>query len=140
MDQWSGYPFALDRVLSAIAKHAPNRTVVVTGDIHSNWVNELHADFARPDRPVIAAEFVGTSITSGGDGSDRNALATPGIASDNPHIKWQNSRRGYVSCVVDSNVWTADYKTVSFVSKPDAPVSTPTKWRLEHGKAGIQSA
>ena len=52
-------------------EHAPNRTVVLTGDIHSNWVNELHAGFDRPDRPVVAAEFVRTSMSSGGDGYAR---------------------------------------------------------------------
>jgi alkaline phosphatase D len=138
MDQWSGYPAARDRLLNAVAKHAPNRTIVITGDIHSNWVNELHSDFARPDRPVVAAEFVGTSISSGGDGSDRNIVATPGTASENPHIKWQNSRRGYVTCTVAGDTWDAEYKTVGFVVKPDAPISTPTKWRVEHGRPGIQ--
>jgi alkaline phosphatase D len=138
MDQWSGYPADRDRVLNMIAKHAPNRTVVITGDIHSNWVNELHSDFSRPERPVVAAEFVGTSISSGGDGSDRTALATDAMLIDNPHIKWQNSRRGYVSCSVTPDAWSAEYRTVAFVSKPDAPVSTPTKWRVEHGRPGIQ--
>jgi len=138
MDQWSGYPAARDRLLNSIAKHAANRTVVITGDIHSNWVNELHSDFGRPDRPVVAAEFVGTSISSGGDGSDRNLMLTPGTASDNPHIKWQNSRRGYVSCSVAGDAWNTEYKTVGYVSKPDAPIDTPTKWRLEHGRPGIQ--
>ncbi|HTE47112.1 MAG TPA: alkaline phosphatase D family protein [Gemmatimonadaceae bacterium] len=140
MDQWSGYPAARDRLLNAIGKHAPNRTVVITGDIHSNWVNELHSDFARQDRPVVAAEFVGTSITSGGDGSDRNLNATPSVMSDNPHLKWQSNRRGYVSCVVGPDTWTADYKTVAYVSKPGAPIDTPTKWRLERGRPGILPA
>ena len=65
MDQWSGYPVARDRLLGAIAERAPGRTVVVTGDIHSNWVNDLRSGFDRPDRPVVATEFVGTAITSG---------------------------------------------------------------------------
>ena len=137
LDQWSGYPAARDRLLNAVAKHAPNRTVVITGDIHSNWVNELHSDFARPDRAVVAAEFVGTSITSGGDGTDRNLTTGPSMMSDNPHIKWQNSRRGYVSCTVSPDVWNTEYKTVAYVSKPDAPIDTPTKWRVEHGRPGI---
>jgi alkaline phosphatase D len=137
MDQWSGYPAARDRLLDAVAKHAANRTVVITGDIHSNWVNELHSSFARPDRPVVAAEFVGTSITSGGDGSDRNLMDTPATMTDNPHIKWQNSRRGYVTCTVAGDTWNTEYKTVAYVTKPDAPVDTPTKWRLEHGRPGI---
>lgn len=63
MDMWSGYPVARDRLLNTIARAAPNRTVVLTGDIHSNWVNELRSSFSRPggSSPTIAAEFVGTS-------------------------------------------------------------------------------
>jgi len=140
MDKWEGYPAAQDRLLKSIANHAPNRTVVITGDIHSNWVNEIKSDFSRPDRPSIAAEFVGTSISSGGDGTDRSRVMTPATMSENPHIKWQNSRRGYVSCSVDGDAWTAEYRTVAYVSKPGAPIETPTKWRVEHGRPGIQSS
>ena len=70
MDEWSGYPAARDRLLGADRRARAKRTVVLTGDIHSSWVNELHSGFDRPDRPIVAAEFVGTSITSGGDGED----------------------------------------------------------------------
>jgi alkaline phosphatase D len=55
MDNWSGYPAARDRMLTAIQQYQPNKTVVITGDIHSSWVNELHAGFSRPDRPVVAS-------------------------------------------------------------------------------------
>jgi alkaline phosphatase D len=139
MDQWSGYPVARDRLLGEIAKRAPNRTVVITGDIHSSWVNELKSSFSTPDTPTIGAEFVGTSISSGGDGSDRNVVSGA-LAADNPHIKWQNGRRGYVSCVVTPDDWRAEYRTVEFVSKPDAPAVTPTKWVVRNGVPGIQSA
>jgi alkaline phosphatase D len=137
MDQWSGYPIARDRLLGEIARRAPNRTVVLTGDIHSSWVNELKSSFARPDAPVVAAEFVGTSISSGGDGSDRNTVDGP-LGADNPHVKWQNSRRGYVSCTVTPDEWRAEFKTVEFVMRPDAPIQTPTKWVLRNGVAGIE--
>ena len=137
MDQWSGYPAARDRLLRTIADRAPNRTVVLTGDIHSHWVNELHADFAQPDRPIVAAEFVGTSISSGGDGT-----ATPSVdaTANNPHIKWHANRRGYITCTVEPQKWTAEYRTVPFVSRPDAPVETPTRWELTHGRPGIVRA
>jgi alkaline phosphatase D len=137
MDRWDGYPAARDRMLNTIQRTAANKTVIITGDIHSNWVNEVHAGFDRPGKPVVAAEFVGTSITSGGDGNEQSARVTNALG-ENPHVKWQNSRRGYVSCRVDSNQWTADYKTVAFVTKPGAPIETPTKWRVEHGRPGIQ--
>ena len=137
MDKWSGYPAASERLLSSIAKHAPNRTVTVSGDIHSNWVNELHDGFARDDKPIVGAEFVGTSISSGGDGSDRMNSLTPAVMSENPHLKWQNNRRGYVVCRVADDAWTTDYRTVQYVTKPGSPVDTPTKWRVEHGRPGI---
>ena len=68
MDQWGGYPAARDRLTRIIADRAPNRTVVLTGDIHSSWTNELRTDFARTNQPPIAAEFVATSLSSGATG------------------------------------------------------------------------
>jgi alkaline phosphatase D len=137
MDQWSGYPVARDRLLGEIAKRAPNRTVVLTGDIHSNWVNELRSTFAVPNAPAIGAEFVGTSIASGGDGSDRS-WASDALLADNPHLKWQNAQRGYVSCVVSAVEWRADYRTVPFVTRPGAPIVTASRWHLRNGVAGIE--
>ncbi len=137
MDQWSGYPAARGRMIKSIASHAPNRTVIFSGDIHSSWVNEIRPDFSRPEQPSVAAEFVGTSITSGGDGSEATALATPARQSENPHMKWQHNRRGYMKCALDADSCAVDYRTVAYVSKPGAPIDTPTRWRLEHGKAGI---
>ena len=137
MDQWSGYPVARDRLLAEVAKRAPNRTVVLTGDIHTNWVNELRSDFSRPDRPVVAAEFVGTSIASGGNGGDIPAARLDAMKRENPHLKWHENRRGYVKCTVDATAWHADYRSVPFVDKPGAPITTASRWRVEHGRPGI---
>ena len=112
--------------------------MVLTGDIHSHWVNELHNGFARQDRPVVAAELVGTSISSGGDGNDGTALSTAELRAENPHVKWQQNRRGYMHCAVDADAWTTEYRTVAYVTKPDAPVETPTRWRVTRGRAGIE--
>jgi alkaline phosphatase D len=138
MDQWSGYPVARDRLLNAIAQRAANRTVVLTGDIHSSWVNELHSDFSRPGRPIVAAEFVGTSIASGGDGTGDPNERMKSLLSESPHIKWQHNRRGYFTCTVDEKQWLTDYRAVAYVSRPGAPLETPTRWRVTHGKAGIE--
>lgn len=137
MDAWSGYPVARDRLLQALGDRAPGRSVVITGDIHSNWVNDLRRGFDRPDRPVIATEFVGTSISSGGDGAD----AWRGVAEvtdENPHVHWHNARRGYVRCAVRPDTWRADYRIVPYVSRPGAPVSTASSWRCEHGRPGVE--
>jgi alkaline phosphatase D len=130
---------ARDRLLRAVGERAPNRTVILTGDIHSNWVSEVRSSFSRPDAPVVAAEFVGTSISSGGDGADRSGEIPEATLRENPHIKWQNARRGYLSCLVTPDAWTTEYRTVPYVSRPDAPIQTPTRWSVAHGRPGIQA-
>jgi len=137
MDQWSGYPIARDRLLDRIGRTAPNRTVILTGDIHSNWVNEVRSSFSRPDAPVVAAEFVGTSISSGGDGADRSNAVNDRTLPENPHLKWQNSRRGYFTCQVSPTEWRTTYKTLPFVTRPDAPIGIASEWRVERGRAGL---
>ncbi len=138
MDQWSGYPAARERLMRLVAERAPNRTVVLTGDIHSHWANELHVEGGAHEGPGVAAEFVATSISSGGDGSDRSAWATDALLAENPHVRWQGNRRGYVSCTVSERTWTAEYRTVPWVSRPGAPLETPARFRLEHGRPGLE--
>lgn len=137
MDQWSGYPVARDRLLNEVAKRAPNRTVVLTGDIHTSWVNELRSDFSRPDKPVVAAEFVGTSISSGGNGGAVTPQRLDAMKGENPHLKWHENRRGYFTCTVTEKSWTTNFRSVAFVDKPDAPVATSSSWRVTNGQPGI---
>ena len=139
MDRWSGYPAAHDRLLRTIAERAPNRTVVLTGDIHSAWANELRMHFGRPEQASVAAEFVATSISSGGDGSDGTGAAMTATLADNPHIKWHNARRGYLSCTVTPTTWLTEYRTLPFVSRPGAPVVTPRRFQLTHGRPGLDA-
>jgi alkaline phosphatase D len=142
MDAWSGYPGARDRLLRAIAERAANRTVVLTGDIHSNWVNELPAGFheRREDSRPVAAEFVGTSISSGGDGAAGWGTVNERSLPENPHIKWHTARRGYLTCRVGADDWQTDYREVPYITRPGAPVHTASSWRLAHGRPGIVPA
>jgi alkaline phosphatase D len=73
MDAWDGYAASRGRILDFVEKRKPSNMVVLTGDVHANWVADLKADFEKPESKVLGSEFVGTSISSGGDGSDTNA-------------------------------------------------------------------
>ena len=138
MDNWNGYPAARDRLLRTIAERAAGRTVVLTGDIHMSWTSDLHADFSRPDARPIAAELVGTSISSGGDGSERPGWVSRANLAESPHLRWHDGRRGYVRCAVSPEEWRADYRVVPFVSRPGTPIVTASSWRLAHGRAGLE--
>ena len=137
MDQWSGYEVCRDRVLRFLAERKPSNPIVVTGDIHSNWVSDLKVQWKDEKAPVVASEFVGTSISSGGDGMDVQP-STQDWYRENPHLKMYNSRRGYVLMTLTAQQCRADYRIVPFVTKPGAPIQTHSSWVVENGRAGVQ--
>ncbi len=137
MDQWSGYDVPRKRLLRRIAEERIANPVVITGDIHSNWVNDLQVDFDRDDDPVVATEFVGTSITSGGDGEQRLDYAEA-MYRDNHFVRFCNYERGYVSCTVTPEQWRSDYQVVEYVSKPGAALVTRASFLVENGRPGAK--
>jgi len=113
--------------------------VVLTGDIHTNWVDYLLVDFGDPTSPEVATEFVGTSISSSGDGGPNTEYAE-GVMRDNPFVKLQNAQRGYVSCEVTPGLWTARYRVLDRVSVRGAPRQTLAEFAVETGRPGAQRA
>jgi alkaline phosphatase D len=137
MDQWSGYDAPRTRLLEFMRSRRPSNPVVLTGDIHSNWANDLKVDFRDADAPAVATEFVGTSITSGGDGVDQTPRMKD-VLAENPFVKFQNSQRGYVSCSVTPAAWHTDYQVVEFVTRPDAPRTTRASFKVTDGRCGAE--
>jgi alkaline phosphatase D len=133
-DAWDGYPAARDRVTAALS-HATN-PIVLSGDVHANWGNDLLADYDDPDSKVIGTEFVGTSISSGGDGGDGREDADE-LLAENPHIKFFNGQRGYVRCQVSEREWRTDYRVVPYVSRRGAGVSTRATFSVRAGSPGL---
>jgi alkaline phosphatase D len=85
----------------------------------------------------VASEFVGTSITSGGNGADLTDEGRTMLAA-NPHMKFFNSQRGYVHCTLTPQNWRSDCRVVPFVEQPDAPISTRATWVVEDRNPGVQ--
>ncbi len=61
LDAWDGYPAARERVYQAM-KASGARPIVVSGDSHAFWANELYDQSGEH----VAVEIGGTSITSPG--------------------------------------------------------------------------
>tara|TARA_B110000881_G_scaffold186941_1_gene176014 strand:+ start:97 stop:582 length:486 start_codon:yes stop_codon:yes gene_type:complete len=139
MDIWDGYPHERDELLARLKAAETTNPIVLTGDIHSNWVNNILSDFSDDSSEVIATEFVGTSISSGGDGSDVSST-TAQTLSDNPHIKFYNRQRGYVSCNLTKDLWQSDYKVLDKVTEPGHPIRTRASFVVEAGNPGAFEA
>jgi alkaline phosphatase D len=139
-DAWDGFPAARNRLTDAWARHEVSNPVVVTGDWHSTFVNDILRDFDDPSSPVVATEFVGTSISSNGDGEVYGPYYGPMIGF-NPHIKFfDGDRRGYVRCEAGRSELRAELRVVSTVSRPDAPESTFAAFAVEDGRPGAHPA
>ena len=136
MDQWSGYEVARRRLMEFFAVRRPSNPIVLTGDIHTNWVNDLKVDY-REEAQVVGTEFVGTSISSGGDGAD-TLTTTAALLAENPSVRFFNSQRGYVRCTITPEQWTTDYRVLEYVSRPDSPVSTRASFVVETGRPGAR--
>jgi alkaline phosphatase D len=136
-DQWDGYAVSRNRFLSFVEQAQPANPVVLTGDWHSAWVNDLRLDFSRPETPVLATEFVSTSISSGCGWAAAVKAARP----NNPHVKYLNpDQRGYTRMTVTPSAMRADYRVVTSASDTVAPARTDTSWLVEDGRPGAVPA
>lgn len=139
MDQWPGYEMNRRRILKFFHERKIAGPIVLGGDIHSNWCNDLIADFDDLDAAVVATEFVGTSISSGGNGSEV-ARTTQNVLDENPFVNYYNAQRGYVRCVVEPGLWRSDYQGVDYVTRPGAPLVTRASYVVENDRPGAQRA
>jgi alkaline phosphatase D len=134
-DKWGGYPVAQRRLLNTLVDRAVSNPVVLTGDVHSNHVYDLRLDFDDDDAPAIGTEYVGTSLSSSGDGEDRPERRAE-LMRNQPYRRWYNGQRGYVRCEVTPERWTSEYRVVPYVTRPGSPVETAATFVTENGRPG----
>ncbi|MET7439677.1 alkaline phosphatase D family protein [Streptomyces sp. NPDC005496] len=139
MDAWDGYRASRDRVLAGVKSSGIKNLMVLTGDVHVGYAFDIKESFDDPGSKTLGTELVATSVASGKDGADR-----PGnwetYTKANPHLKFYNGRRGYVRVELGQDVARADFKTVSAVTTPGAPVSTAASFVTEAGDPGLKPA
>lgn len=137
-DAWDGFPAARNRVTDHFVKAGVRNPVLITGDWHSTFVNDIKRDFDKPDSPTVATEFVGTSISSNGDAEVYGPYYGPMIKY-NPHIRFfDGDRRGYVRCHVTPKQWRTDLRMVTTVSRRNAPKYTLASFAVEDGRPGAE--
>ncbi|WP_030464165.1 alkaline phosphatase [Kitasatospora sp. NRRL B-11411] len=137
MDAWDGYRASRARIQQGIIDRAVRNPVVLTGDVHASWGNDLKADYANPSSATIGSELVCTSITSGGNGS---ATTTVPNGALNPHLRFYSDRRGYVRTRITPAQITADFRSVATVTEHGAAATTARTFHLHDGQPGLADA
>jgi alkaline phosphatase D len=131
LDSWAGYEVQRKRLLARL--RGLNDVVVLTGDEHSNYAGLLD----DRDQPV-AVEFVGTSISSDGDGQDMPSWG-PAYLANNPQLKFINNQRGYLTCDVSPDEWRTNFMVVDRVSTPGGQLSKRATFAATRGEPALHS-
>jgi alkaline phosphatase D len=132
LDTWSGATAARRRLVDHVNQRGLKNVVVATGDEHRNCAGEIKDATGR----TAMVEFVGTSITSGGDGADRSP-AIDRILARNPHCRFINNQRGYLACDVNAKRWRTEFKVLDQVSAPGGTLSTRAAFSVAAGEAAL---
>ncbi|MBI2741746.1 MAG: alkaline phosphatase D family protein [Rhodospirillales bacterium] len=137
LDGWDGYPNARRRLLESIATHKPRNPVVIGGDRHAFFVADLKRDFAQASEPVLASEFVGTSITSQGP----SAASMEQALKFNPQLKYgRGDRRGYATVDLTAARCIVGFEAVDDVKQKDSAVHRLATFVVEDGVTGAKPA
>jgi alkaline phosphatase D len=101
------------------------------------WKDPWDGYVAERDARVVGTEFVGTSITTGGNGADMLPVGQTYLVA-NPHMRCCNFQRGYGRITVTPELLTNDFRVIPFINQPGAPVSTRATYVVENGKPGAR--
>jgi len=118
IDQWDGYTDERDQLYNMITTNNINNLVVLTGDIHTSWVNDI--PLGNYDGSTctgsLGVEFVTTSVTST---SFLTFDASWLVQLANPHNQYvETSKRGYLILDVNKTRIQGDYYYMNDVESP----------------------
>jgi alkaline phosphatase D len=134
-DAWDGYPEARKRLLQTVVDAKLTNVVTLGGDVHCNVAAPLRLEPNNPNSPIVASEFVTTSITSRGLGDKPAAV----IRDNNPDLlHYRTDERGYSLITVTPNEVRCDFRTTKFPAGSEAGLNTQASYVVKNGKAGPQ--
>jgi len=122
-DAWAGYPPARERLFASLARHRASNPVILTGDIHSFWVNEVANAAGRP----VAVELVASSIAT--STYDKSA-----VLPLNPGAKFHDGlHNGYVRCELGRERLQADIVTIDERADPRSGRQVAASFEIRAG-------
>lgn len=141
-DQWDGYAYERNQLLTFLDNNDIRNFLVLTGDIHTSWVNDI--PMGNYDKATCTGsagvEFVVTSVTSAAFPASPT-LGTEAVKAMNPHMNYiELAKKGYA--VLDLNQIRAqfDFYYVSDVEDPQATQSFGVGYRVYNQESCAQKA
>lgn len=133
-DGWSGYPAARQRLVDSVVRHGVANPVILSGDIHAFLANDVHARPGDPESPVVAAEFVTTSISS--RGPSQSEMDRWSVENSNVRMA-RSDVRGYTRLTLGRDALRVDMVGIRDASRPDSGAYTLASHDVFAGEPGI---
>ncbi len=149
-DQWDGYQADQEALMGSLATSGGD-VVVLTGDIHSSWANDLPRDAgtyapAGPLNNSVGVEFVTPSVTSDGfaeilGGPQPAQAATTAFQAANRHIRYLDGvGHGYLVVDVTPQRVQTDFWHLSDRVDPRATQRLAASWQTVRGSRQLSEA
>jgi alkaline phosphatase D len=127
LETWDGYPVERRELVEWLIDQEVPNPIVLTGDYHAAFVNEVKPDPWDPASPVAAPELLATAISSGLFGHDYTGVA-------NPQVQWfDGEHHGYIDCVIGRDTVTAHFRGLDDVQDPRSKVRTVATFEVTPG-------
>ena len=134
VDSWDGYPAARERFYGMAKAAGARDLIVLTGDTHEFWANDL----TDAEGGAMGVEIGTTGVTSPGPTGylgDRAFDYSMLLRRQNPSVRWHGTgRNGYVDLTLDGDRGRAVFVAVSSVLEPD--YSTEQAMRVDLVRRG----
>jgi alkaline phosphatase D len=134
LDMWDGYPVARERLYDAIAA-ANARVVVVSGDSHAFWANELYDD----DAQLRAVEFGTTGITSPGAGDYLTGVEVGELfaAASKEVVFSEQAAKGFILLTLTPEAVKSELMTVSTIVAKDYEIAVRKTFTVTAQASGV---
>ncbi|MCX7743923.1 MAG: alkaline phosphatase D family protein [Flavobacteriales bacterium] len=137
-DQWDGYPAERNKIMSFVLANDIKDVVVITGDIHTAWANDVPtANYQSNGTGSAFVEFVTTSVTSPGFPFNVGASV---IQAANNHIKYINLvDHGFLILDINQNRAQSDYFYVNTLDQSSNVYNWGASWYVNHNERHLRS-
>jgi alkaline phosphatase D len=126
---WDGYGAQRRRLIDAFGRARGANPVVIGGDWHTSWVNELKLDQRDPASPTVAPELLAQAVSS--DPAFTDARSAPAVAA-NPIVRYYGAGNGYLRLRLREDELRAAFIDVD-ADSPLAGARASAGWVVERG-------
>ncbi|MCD4483024.1 alkaline phosphatase D family protein [Chromobacterium vaccinii] len=131
IDTWDAFYNERQKIVDFFKSSHTENLVIIGGDIHKNWVAEIHEDLYDLKTKTIGVEFCGTSISSLPERTNNKKIKK--WLSDNPHCLFINEKyRGYGMIDIYPSEIHVRLKAVENAKNPFSPVITLAEFKVKN--------